>query len=71
MLALKTENHYFTSKTVALIFKDKGGLANHLLSFHPQGVFDSRENERKAKKMRERKGEENSRPVLCISNAKK
>ena len=40
---------------VALLFKDAGGLANHPLSFHPQGVFGSRENERKEKKMRERK----------------
>ena len=40
---------------VALIFKDGGGLANHPLSCHPQGVFGSRENERKQKKMRERK----------------
>ena len=48
---------------VALLFKDGGGggggggggLANHPLSCHPQWVFGSRENERKAKKMRERK----------------
>ena len=40
---------------VALLFKDGGGLANHPLSCHPQGVFSSRENERKEKKMRERK----------------
>ena len=26
---------------VALLFKDEGGLANHPLSFHPQGVFSS------------------------------
>ena len=32
---------------VALLFKDGGGLANHSLSCHPQGVFGSRENERK------------------------
>ena len=28
---------------LALLFKDEGGLANHPLSFHPQGVFGSRE----------------------------
>ena len=32
---------------VALLFKDKRGLANHPLSCHPQGVFGKRENERK------------------------
>ena len=32
---------------VALIFKDKRGLANHPLSCHPQGVFGKRESERK------------------------
>ena len=37
---------------VALLFKDKKGLANHPLSCHPQGVFGKRESERK---MRERK----------------
>ena len=39
---------------VALIFKDKGGLANHPVSCHPQGVFGSRESGRKGEKMRER-----------------
>ena len=34
---------------IALIFKDGGGLANHPMSCHLQGVFGSRENERKAK----------------------
>ena len=57
---------------VALLFKDGGGLANHPLSCHPQGVFGSRENKRKTKKMKE---EETSgkayRPVLCISNQAK
>ena len=38
---------------VALLLKDGGGLANNPLSCHPQGVFGSRENERKEKKMRE------------------
>ena len=40
---------------VALLFKDGGGLANHPLSCHPQGVFDSRESGRKGEKMREKK----------------
>ena len=40
---------------VALLFKDGGCLASHPLSCHPQGMFGSRENERKAKKIRERK----------------
>ena len=39
---------------VALLFKDGGGLANHPLSCHPQGVFGSRENKRKGKKMGEK-----------------
>ena len=40
---------------VALLFKDKGGLANHPLSCHPQGVFGRRESARKGEKMREKK----------------
>ena len=40
---------------VTLLFKDEGGLANHPLSFHPQGVFGKRESERKWEKMRVRK----------------
>ena len=47
--------HLNNCSPIALIFKDKGGLANHPLSCHPQGVFGRRESERKAKKMRERK----------------
>ena len=39
---------------VALLFKDKGVLDNHSLSFHPQGVVGSRESERKGEKMREK-----------------
>ena len=39
---------------VALLFLDKGGLANHPLSCHPQGVFGRQENERKFEKMREK-----------------
>ena len=46
---------------VALLFKDGGGggggggLGNHHLSCHPQGVFGSRENERKGEKMKQKK----------------
>ena len=40
---------------IALLFKDEGGLANHPLSCHPQGVFGSQENERKREEMREKK----------------
>ena len=49
---------------VALLFKDGGGLANHPLSCHPQGVFGNRENKRKTKKM---KAEESSRKTYCCS----
>ena len=44
------QNYY----PVALFFKDGGGLANHSLSCHPQGVFGRRESERKREKMREK-----------------
>ena len=40
---------------VALLFKDEGGLANHPLSCHSQGVFGRLESERKEEKMRVRK----------------
>ena len=40
---------------IALLFKDGGGLANHPLSCHSQGVFGRRESERKGEKMREKK----------------
>ena len=40
---------------VALLFKDKGGLANHPVSCHPQGVFGSQESGRNGEKMREKK----------------
>ena len=40
---------------VSLLFKDEGGLANHPLSCHPQGVFGRRESARKGEKMREKK----------------
>ena len=32
---------------IALLFKDKGGLANHSLSYHLQGLFGRQENGRK------------------------
>ena len=53
---------------IALLFKDGGSLANHPLSCHPQGVFGSRENERKAKKMREKKmsGKTPAQCSVCI-----
>ena len=35
---------------VALLFKDEGGLANHALSCHPQGVFGRRISARKGEK---------------------
>ena len=48
---------------VALFFKDEGGLANHPLSSHPQGVFGRRESKRKGKKMGEKESSgKNSRP---------
>ena len=52
---------------VALLIKDKGVLANHPLSCHPQGVFGRRENERKWEKIRE-KGSNGKTPTqaLCI-----
>ena len=57
---------------VALLFKDGGGLANHPLNCHPQGVFGSRENKRKTKKMKEEESSRKAyRPVLCISNQAK
>ena len=39
----RTSNLPQNLSPVALIFKDEGGLANHPLSFHPQGVFGSQE----------------------------
>ena len=52
---------------VALLFKDGGGLANHPLSCHPQGVFGNRENKRKTKKMKEEESSRKAyRPLLCI-----
>ena len=57
---------------VALLFKDGGGLASHPLSCHPQGVLGSRENERKAKKIRERKssGKTPAQELYIRSNKK-
>ena len=39
---------------VAFLFKDKGGLATHPPSCHPQRVFGRRENERKWEKVIEK-----------------
>ena len=50
---------------VALLFKDGGGLANHPLSCHPQGVFGRWENARKGNK-NERKGKQWENSRLCI-----
>ena len=52
---MKTNSLPHIQRLVALIFKDEGGLANHPLSCHPQGVFGSQENERKKEEMREKK----------------
>ena len=52
---------------VALFFKDGGGLANHPLSFHPQGVFGKRESERKGDKMREKEKSEKT-GALCTKS---
>ena len=56
MHVLETGGQCFTSDfhSVALLFKDERGLAEHPLSCHPQGVFGSRESERKGEKMREK-----------------
>ena len=45
---------------VALLFKNKRGLANHLLSCHPQGVFGNRESERKCEKIERKKNRRES-----------
>ena len=57
---------------VVLIFKVEGGLANHPLSCHPQGVFGRRENERKYDKMREkeRSGKTPTQSLLVMQNKK-
>ena len=73
MLALKTKNQHFTSNPspVALLFKDVGSLANHPLSFHPQGVFGSQENRRKGEKMEQKKkSRKNPTQQLCIQQSK-
>ena len=55
--------------SVALIFKDKGGLAKHPLICHPRWVFGRQENERKGEKGRETgRGRENSRSSNCIND---
>ena len=55
---------------VALLFKDGGGLANHPLSFHPQGVFGRSENARKGKKMKE-KGSSGKTLASVFSSSRK
>ena len=52
---MKTNSLPQIQSPVALLFKDEGGLANHPLSFHPQGVFGNQENESKREEMREKK----------------
>ena len=56
---------------VALLFKDGGGLANHPLSCHPQGVLGSRESGRKGEKMKQKK-KSGKTPTqqLCIQQSK-
>ena len=57
---------------VALLFKDEGVLANHPLSYHPQGVFGRWESSRKGKKMKKKK-KSGKTPAqqLCIQQRKK
>ena len=52
---MKTNSLPQIQSPVALFFKDEGGLANHPLNCHPQGVFGNQENERKKEEMREKK----------------
>ena len=54
---------------LALLFKDGGGLANHPLSCHPQGVFGRWENVRKGKKMKE-KGSSGITPASVFSSSR-
>ena len=57
---------------VALIFKDKGGLANHPFSCHLQEVFGSRESGRNGEKIREKKssGKTPAKKLSLISSKK-
>ena len=52
---------------VGLLFKDGGGLANHPLSCHSQGVFGRWENARKGNKMKE-KGSSGKTPASVFSS---
>ena len=52
---------------MALLFKDGGGLANHPLSCHPQGVFGSRESKRKGKKMGEKESSGKTPAIIFIN----
>ena len=66
---MRTNSLPHIQSPVALIFKDKGGLANHPLSCHPQGVFGRRENERKGEKMREKERSGKTPVQLSVLNA--
>ena len=54
---------------VALLFKDGGGLSNHPLSCHPQGMFGMWENARKGNKMKE-KGSSGKTPASVFSSSR-
>ena len=57
--------------SVTLLFKDKGGLANHPLSCHPLGVFASRKSGRKREKMRGEKKQRENSSLETISSKEK
>ena len=69
MHALKTKDQQFTlnPKPAALLFKEKSGLASHPLVVILRGVFGSRENKRKGKKMGE-KGKQWKTPAQDFIN---
>ena len=68
---MRTNSLPHIQSPVALIFKDKWGLANHPLSCHPQGVFGRRENERKGEKMREKERRWKTPAELSLLNEEK
>ena len=51
---------------VALLFKDKRGLANHSLSCHPQGVFGKRESEKIRERKTDGRAERFRAKIYCI-----
>ena len=55
---------------VALLFKDEGVLANHPLSYHPQGVVGRQESERKGEKMRKAGKLELFTPKVLLMSSK-